>query len=160
MRGRKPVPTALKELRGTDRADRGVANESKPPVPETIPQPPTYFNRWAKKVWREYGQLLLDAGLFTDLDSIAFELLCQAYGRWIDAERHVSEEGPILISDRGNSYQNPYLGVANRAWEQIKKMLGEFGLTPAERTRVAALVDEDDDDLASLLFRLEDAEKT
>ena len=155
MKGRKPVPTALKELRGTARADRGVPNESKPPVPKTIPNPPSHFNRWAKKVWREYGQLLLDAGLFTELDSVAFEMFCQAYGRWIDAERQLLEEGEILTSAQGGLYQNPRLGIANRAWDQLKRMLPEFGLTPAERTRVAALVAEEEDDLATLLFSLE-----
>ena len=37
--------------------------------------------------------------------------------------------GPILVSkDSGNFYQNPYLHVANRAWEQMRKLLPELGL--------------------------------
>lgn len=152
MKGAKPVPTAIKEMRGTVRADRGVKNEAKPPIPKTLPPPPKKMNYWATKVWKEYGRLLLDAGLFTDLDGIAFEMFCRAYGRWIEAERAVAEDGAILISTGGNPYQNPHLGVANRAWDQLKRMLSEFGLTPAERTRVASLMAEDEDDLASFLF--------
>lgn len=152
MRGRKPVPTELKKQRGTDRPDRGVDNEAQFPIPSRMYSPPENLNEWGEKAWRYYGKLLLDAGLFTDADRMAMELLCQSYGRWIEAERNVALTGTVLTSDRGNFYTNPYLHVANKAWDQIKRMLAEFGLTPAERTRVAALAGDKEEDLATLLF--------
>ena len=39
-RGRKPLPTSLKRLRGTYRADRAKGNE--PDVPTSIPEPPDW----------------------------------------------------------------------------------------------------------------------
>ena len=154
MRGRPPVPTVIKELRGTNRADRGVTNEAKPPIPDFLPKPPTFMkSRWAKKIWRTYGRLLLDSGLLTDLDTVAFQMFCQAYGRWVEAEVALSKEDLVLTSHNGNNYKNPRLTVAKEAWNELKRMLPEFGFSPSERTRIAALIDEDEDDLAKLLFR-------
>ncbi len=153
MRGRKPVPTVLKQERGTYRADRTVSNEAQFPVNDRMPSPPDTLNEYGQQVWRAYGKMLLDAGLLTKGDYIALELLCQAYGRWIEAEKQVAKHGTVLKSKTsGNLFQNPYLSVANRAWEQVKKMLAEFGLTPAERTRVAAMLQDEEQDLASILF--------
>jgi len=129
-----------------------VENEAQFPVPSRMFSPPDTLNEWGEKAWRYYGKLLLDAGLLTEADRMALELLCQAYGRWIEAERNVALTGTVLTSDRGNFYQNPYLAVANKSWDQVKRMLAEFGLTPAERTRVAAMAGESEEDLAALLF--------
>jgi P27 family predicted phage terminase small subunit len=35
--------------------------------------------------------------------------------------------------------QSPYLTVANRAMQQMKEMLSEFGMSPSSRTRVHAI---------------------
>lgn len=148
--GPKPVPTQLKELRGTA---KDTDNEARFPVPNELPEPPEIFNEWAVSAWNHYGNLLLEAGLFTEGDQMALEMLCNAYGRWIEAELALAEEGTVLESEKtGGKYMNPTLHVANKAWDQIRKILAEFGLTPAERTRVAALGAEKKDDLTTLLF--------
>lgn len=154
MRGRKPVPTAIKNLRGTYREDRAVSNEAEFSIPKRMPSPPDEMNEDGKALWRSLGKRLLDAGLFTDADQVALELLCVAYGRMKEANRMVARTGTVHMSSNGNYYQNPYLSVANRSWEQVKKMLAEFGLTPAERTRVLAAINEneEEDDLVQILF--------
>jgi P27 family predicted phage terminase small subunit len=53
----------------------------------------------------------------------------------------------------GNSYQNPWYHVANREWEKLRKMLPEFGLTPSARSRLTIEQEEEEDELAALLFR-------
>jgi P27 family predicted phage terminase small subunit len=153
--GRKPTPTELKKLRGTDRADRSLGDrEAQFPIPKSMPEPPSMLNELGQAAWNHYGRLLLDAGLLTAGDMMALEMLCAAYGRWLEAELDVLETGTVLVSENtGGRYQNPSLHVANKAWEQIRKMLSEFGLTPAERTRVAAIGrDSGQDELVSLLF--------
>lgn len=150
-----PVPTKIKEMRGTVRADRGVGDkEAQFPVPDKLPNPPTILGRYGKQAWKYYGSLLLDAGLFTDGDKLALELLCKAYDRWIESEMEVAKSGTVLISTTtGGLYHNPHLNIANKSFEQIRSLLKEFGLSPAERTRVASLgTNPKDDDLASLLF--------
>lgn len=153
MRGRKPVPTALKQLRGTVRQDRILKNEPKFDIPGKMLVPPNDLPEEGQDLWRSLGKVLLDAGLMTYGDKLALELLCLAYARMKKANRNVLIDGEVLVSDNGGYYQNPWLSVANRAWDQVKGMLGEFGLTPAERTRVMAAVEQEEDDLADLLFR-------
>ena len=152
--GRKPVPTAIKTLRGTARSDRVLRNEAQFPVPGRMLRVPSGLTEDGEALWYELGRLLLDAGLFTYGDRIALEMLCMAYGRMKHAMCEMAAKGgEILESSSGNLYQNPWLSVVNKAWDQVKHMLGEFGLTPAERTRVSALVEtEEEDSLASALF--------
>ena len=148
--GPKPVPTQLKELRGTAKEEN---SEARFPIPHELPEPPEILDEWGMAAWNHYGNLLLDAGLFTEGDQIALEMLCNAYGRWIQAELDIAKERTVLVSDKtGGKYMNPTLHVANKAWDQIRKILAEFGLTPAERTRVAALGSDKKDDLTALLF--------
>ncbi len=130
---KKSVQT--KVLNGTVSSDGGGNGNF--PIPDKLPDPPDYFNTYAVAAWNYYGKLLLQAGLLTSGDILALELLATAYGRWIEAELKLKETGTVLASDKtGGLYQNPYLGVANRAYEHLMKLLGSFGLNPAERNKV------------------------
>ena len=149
------MPTKIKEMRGTVRSDRGVGDqEAQFPIPDNLPNPPTILKRYGRRAWWYYGSLLIEAGLFTSADKLALEMLCKAYERWIDSELEVLQSGTVLKSEStGGLYHNPHLNIANKAFEQIRSLLKEFGLTPAERTRVAAIgSNPKEDDLASLLF--------
>lgn len=129
-----------------------MKNEAQFPIPGRMLSPPERLGADGEYLWRTLGKLLLDAGLLTYGDTLALEMLCIAYDRMQRANREVEKEGEVLISDKMNYYQNPWLSIANKAWDQCKSMLAEFGLTPAERTRVMAAVEDEDDDLATLLF--------
>jgi P27 family predicted phage terminase small subunit len=155
--GPKPKPTELKKLAGNP--GKRPLNDAEPqfPVPSRTPSPPDHLGNRAQEVWRELGKMLLDAGLFTQVDQYALGMFCAAAGRWMEAETLLQEAGPVLISDEtGNLYQNPYLHVANRAWGQMRQMFGEFGLSPAERARlkVPGGGDEKEPSLAEQLFQM------
>lgn len=42
----------------------------------------------------------------------------------------------VMKTKQGNIIQNPYLGIANRAWDQVKAIAPELGLTPSSRSRI------------------------
>ena len=151
MKGRKPKPTAIKMLAGNP-GKRPLAGEPQPPIPAGTPYCPRHLNDEARREWRRIVKILLDLGLYTEVDRAALAMYCQAWGRWVTAERKVQEKGEVLVSDRGGLYQNPWLHVANRAWEQMRKVLAEFGLTPSSRTRLVARAGEPEPTLAELLF--------
>lgn len=124
-------------------------------IPHRIPSPPTFLEESAAEVWRDLGRLLLNAGLFTVVDRYALAMFCVAAGRWIEAERTMMHSGgPILESENGGLYQNPWLHVANRAWGQMRQMLSEFGLTPAERSRLKVATEAGEPSLAEMLFQM------
>lgn len=117
---------------------------------------PDYLDRRAAEVWRELGKMLLDAGLFTVVDKYALAMFCAAAGRWMHAEMQMRRLGGPLLThpDSGNLYHNPWYGVSNKAWEQMRKLFGEFGLTPAERSRLSVAVEEEELTLAEQLFQM------
>ena len=154
MRGRKPKPTNLKELAGNPGHRPLNANEPAPPAPERAPYAPRHLNDEAKKEWRRIVKLAMDVGLYTDVDYAALAMYCQAWGRWVEAERKVQEQGEILESDRGGLYQNPWLHVANKAWDQMRKVLAEFGFTPSSRSRLQVEPRDEEPSLAEQLFAM------
>jgi P27 family predicted phage terminase small subunit len=106
---------------------------------------PRYLNRDAKREWRRLAPILLAMGVLTEADGIALGNLCTAYATLIAAQRLMrkssNDEGSGLLMKTGNGYvqQSPLLTICNRQMELINFQLREFGMTPASRSRVAAI---------------------
>lgn len=143
MRGRTPLPDSLKEAQGTLKKSRVNESQARFEVPKDFPKPPITLNLYGKRLWKEMLPKLVETGLYTDGDYQALELLCMAYGDLIQARKDLKQSGTVVITDKGTVYQHPNVGIANQAWTRVKMMLGQFGLTPAERTRVKARTPEE-----------------
>lgn len=133
--GRKPVPRALRILRG---------NPGKRPLKPTEPTPvlrlpsaPKQLSPAAKKEWRRTGRRLLAMGLMSEVDEAAFAAYCQSYARWLEMQAMIQEMG-VLAKEPGTGafVLNPLLRVAREAQEQFTRALTEFGMTPSSRTRM------------------------
>lgn len=161
-RGRKPRPTHLKLVEGNPGKRPLNKKEAKPVVPLTMPDPPEFLNEEGKREWFRRGPDLLRLGILTEADVAPFAAYCQAYGRWHAAELTLIEmgrsdllTGAMLINTKGgNTIQNPMLGVANRAQEQMTRLAAEFGMTPSARSRIN--VDELANDPLALLLGMPD----
>lgn len=135
-RGRKPIPTALKLVRG---------NPGNRPLPENEPTPdakaptcPAFLTASAKAEWKRIAPELVALGLLSQIDRAALAGYCQCYGRWEKAERDLKRRGAIIKTRTGAQIQNPHLAIANKALRQMREFLVEFGMTPSARTRVTA----------------------
>ena len=148
MRGRKPIPTALKLLRGTK---RGPDDEPQPEA--ALPECPEHLTEEAKAEWNRLAAELHQLGLLTRIDRAALAAYCVTWSRWVSAERQIAEQGEVVKSPNGYPIQNPYLSVANEALRQMKSFLTEFGLTPSSRTRIGAKPPVEQSDFASFLNR-------
>jgi P27 family predicted phage terminase small subunit len=60
--------------------------------------------------------------------------------------------GLVIKTAMGNEIQNPLIGIINKAAADIVKISGEFGLTPASRSRVSGEDDEQEQDPAAKYF--------
>lgn len=133
MRGPKPTPTALKIVRG---------NPGKRALPENEPTPqpgataPSWLTPLAAQHWPTVAQQLEEAGVLTVMDAPALALYCEAFARWKQATDHVLQHGQAVTSPTGVVKQSPYLLIANKARDQMAKMLIEFGMTPSSRSLV------------------------
>jgi P27 family predicted phage terminase small subunit len=84
--GRRPNPTALKVLAGTQRKDRVNPDEPKPQLIELGDKPPTWLSGdRAKRAWKDLAPLLRQNGLLTVIDAPAFGLLVEAFADYIAA---------------------------------------------------------------------------
>lgn len=142
MRGRKPKPTNLKVLQGTARPDRVRGDEPRPDP--NLPAPPDHLSADALVEWGRISGQLYKLGLLSEIDRSALAAYCQAYGRWVQAERALAariseaDKGGLLdTTPNGLQQQHALVGIANKALELMHKFLTEFGMTPSARSRLS-----------------------
>ncbi|ABN75759.1 phage terminase small subunit P27 family [Cereibacter sphaeroides] len=143
-RGRKPTPTNLKVIAGTDRADRRNDKEPKPKAVRLAA--PAFLSEPARGEWARVVEDLYALGILSNVDRAALAAYCQAYGRWVQAEEALSRmaerdqvtRGLMIKTSNGNAIQNPLVGSANTAMRDMVKFAAEFGMTPSARSRVKA----------------------
>lgn len=134
MAGRHPKPTALRELEGNP---GGRPLNTSEPHPDGVPTCPKHLDKTARVEWRRISRELLALGLLTSIDRAALAAYCMAWSRWARAEEKVQQTGEVIKSSKsGYPIQNPYVGVANTAMDHMRKLLVEFGMTPASRSRI------------------------
>jgi P27 family predicted phage terminase small subunit len=150
MAGRPPKPTAIKRLAGNP--GKRKLNEAEPKFELAIPRPPRHLDPVAKAEWRRVSRELFDAGLLTRVDRAALAAYCQAWSTWVDAVKRLREEGQTIISDKGYVYQHPLVAIRDKAVEQMRRFMVEFGMTPSSRSRVKAEKPETVDELERILF--------
>lgn len=78
-RGRKPLPTALKELEGDRGKGRRPLNKDEPTPPQDNVKCPAWLMPEAKKEWKRLAPSLIAMGVLTEHDMEAFAGYCQAY---------------------------------------------------------------------------------
>jgi P27 family predicted phage terminase small subunit len=101
-----------------------------------LPTRPPHLQGEARKEWSRLGRRLRDAGLLTDIDKTALAIYCQAWARWLEAEEQLAKYGTVIMTPSSFPVQSPYLAIANKAMEQMTRILVEFGMSPSSRSRV------------------------
>lgn len=154
MRGRKPKPTVLKLIEGNP--GRRAINGREPKPPRDLPTCPSHLSATAKAEWKRLAATLNAIGLLTPADRAVLAAYCQCYGRWVEAERKLTETPPLLKTPAGYVQVSPWMTVANKQLELMAKFMVELGLTPAARSRLAIQMPDsatawDDDPLAEFL---------
>ena len=111
------------------------------------------------------GRLLKDGGLLSDLDTTALAAYCVAFAKHVKAEamlegplgycpncdprkktteadqclgafHRFAEFGEVVKSRLGRVGPSPYVAIADKAMAQMMRLIGEFGMTPASRSRI------------------------
>lgn len=134
MSGRPPKPTALKQLAGNP--GHRPLNNTEPQFERTLPKCPTFIKGEARREWKRVVIELFDAGLLTSIDRAALAAYCQAWARWVEAEKRITENGYTFKTESGYQQQTPWVGIANSALDLMRKFMSEFGMTPSSRSRV------------------------
>ena len=148
--GPPPKPSALKRLDG-DPGKRGInPHEAQPDA--SLPTCPEHLTGQARAEWGRIAEQLHTAGLLTRIDATALSAYCETYARWVEAEEKLKTTGLVVKSPSGYPMQSPYLPIASKAMQAMRGWLGEFGMTPAARTKINAAPPEQDTGPSVLKF--------
>lgn len=116
---RPRTPTNVLALRGAfdKNPDRGRARANEPAPTKPLGLPPKHLTDEQKAVWRELAKRLPEG--------VAF-----------DSDRHAFEMLAVLFAE----FRASQLRMPPPQMRQIENLLGRFGLTPADRSKVKAIV--------------------
>lgn len=173
MVGRKPKPTALRELEGNP--GHRPLNKNEPKPEGKLPDCPPMLRGVEKTAWRivqeEMGMVL------TAADQFVLAMFCISWGAAIEMLRDIRKHGrlvpmPVQAGDKSKQLalniameqsgandnlppamrvQNPAVSLLRDAAEKIQKFGNDLGLTPAARVRLKAESGDAEDPLDSFL---------
>jgi P27 family predicted phage terminase small subunit len=128
MKGRRPIPEAVRAL-------RGMAAHARPAADAVSPYCPRHLDGIAREEWRRVAPLLTRRGLLTPSDTVALEAYCQQYAAYRACQEIVAKEGLIVQSPKGPTL-HPAARHAQACLKEIRAFAVEFGCTPSSRGRM------------------------
>ncbi|WP_085044319.1 phage terminase small subunit P27 family [Ensifer aridi] len=149
--GSRPLPTALKQLKGTHQSCRDADNAPPANVPRYLPSPPEHLNYRAAEIFRWLAVLTTGMKVLNVED---VPMLAMAAMRLQEVEEHtatIESEGYSYLTNKGLWKARPEVAMRNEAMRHAQSLLIEFGLSPAARSRVSAQLGEKSDNPFKLL---------
>jgi P27 family predicted phage terminase small subunit len=89
----------------------------------------------ARQEWNRIVGELTALGILSRFDRGPLAVYCGAYFLWAEAMDALQKYGTMIKSPNGYPVQSPYLATLNRQAEGMMRLAGEFGFTPAARSR-------------------------
>ncbi|MBE8388547.1 phage terminase small subunit P27 family, partial [Leptospira interrogans serovar Pomona] len=132
--GRRPKPTARKELAGNP--GQRAPNKEEPVVtPTNGVSPPEGFNAedmpLAFVMWGLTPQELCGQGLRWVTDSAVLERWCVAYEFWRRAVKNIAKEGNTITGAMGGKIKNPELTAKKEQESEMSSTGSMLGLDPS-----------------------------
>lgn len=165
MAGRKPKPTAVKQLEGNPGHRPLPSNE--PRYDAASDRAPTGMSDDARKLWHNIAHQVIGAGVLRTVDVPAFALMAEHYAIAMQAAHDIAalrvereaDAGkpqaisPLLVIDaNGLARKTPLLQVFRDNAAAYRAFAAEFGLTPSSRARIHVQGDGEQMSLADELF--------
>lgn len=136
MRGRKPVPTVLKLLRGNP-GKRAINPDE--PLPNPLPTqcPEELDDPVAQEEWRRTIVPAIEIGQITAQERTEAIAHCELWATWrsqiAEAKKHPHV---VAVGPNKHPMPNPARGMANKTLLLLIKVDADLGLTPSARSRV------------------------
>lgn len=136
MRGRKPTPRSVRELRGNP--GRRPLPEGEPRPPVALPDKPEWLDDDASAEWDRVVPQLTTLGILTELDRAVLVAYVTAWSDLCELRRQIRETGWTIPTGDGESQKrNPLASSLREAYERLRSAGSELGLTPSARIRLA-----------------------
>jgi P27 family predicted phage terminase small subunit len=144
-KGRKKIPTKIKEMQGTVEKSRTIENEMVVDQVSELPIVPEWLSEIGKSEFKKVTTQLFNLGMLYSVDlklveaysnEISLYLECEMKLRTINRiDEFESSEGIVL-----RRQASPLLKIKNDALNNSLKLATQFGLTPVARASIAAPV--------------------
>lgn len=140
-RGRKKIPTKIKELQGTLKSDRVLENEMQVALVSSIPDAPSWLSPIGKEEWAKVCGELFGKQMLHHIDLSLIAAYSNAMALHIETEIMLRENGRISVykNDDGtikHSQSTPFQKISNDALDKALKIATQFGLTPSARSSI------------------------
>lgn len=142
-KGRKKIPTALKQMQGTTEKSREVENEMQVDLCPQLPEVPTLLSEIGKGEWLKVTNQLFNLQMLHVVDLRLVEAYCNEISLYIEAEQWLRENGRIdefknIDGMVMRSQAKPQQKIAKDALNSAMKLATQFGLTPVARASISA----------------------
>lgn len=135
MAGRRPKPTALKELAGNP--GKRPLNDAEPRPEIGEPERPKGLDKPARRAWRIIVPKLLAMGVLTKADGQALASYCDCVMLIERSRRDIKTFGIFTTNAlTGERKKSPAVQILLEATAKKKSIEVEFGLTPASRSKL------------------------
>jgi len=140
------VPDDVKTLQGTYRASRAVEHVD---FTGQLPKAPSWLPKAAKAEFRRVLKYLASVGTeyVTSLDQSALLAYCLNYAAWLEAERKLLLDGPIVTVTVFNKASNnpvgeketisPYVRISQVRQAAMLKAIAALGFDPRSRESIS-----------------------
>lgn len=133
MRGRKPKPTSIKILHGSQNC-RINKDEPKPEL--TIPDCPDGLSEIGQQEWKRISTQLYELKMISNMDTAILLGYCHSFEQFIQSAESLKKTGYLIKAPSGYPIVNPLLSINNEAKRQMLKYAQELGLSVVQRTRI------------------------
>jgi len=156
MKGRPRLPKKIKLLKGNP--GRRPLNDREPQPLRTIPECPSHLTEEEREVWDVVSRKLYDMGVLTEVDDIALSFFCEYFNEYRKLADQVKKAGVFIKVKNGKEtktfvdpetgktvtkevdryivQRSPVAAARDTAWSIAGRILADFGMTPAARTRL------------------------
>ena len=144
-KGRKKIPTKLKEMQGTAVPCRTLDNEMQVDKVNEIPEPPAWLSEIGKQEWVKVTNQLFSLQMLHQIDLRLIEAYCNEMSLYIETEQLLRNKGRIQAFKNADGTLKhtqavPHQKIAKDALASALKIATQFGLTPTARASINAPV--------------------
>ena len=136
-KGRKKLPSKVKEMQGTSVPCRTLENEMQVDLVSSIPEAPEWLSEIGKQEWKKVSEQLFNIGMLHKVDLQLIAAYCNEMSLYIETETMLRNKGRIQAFRNADGTLKhtqavPYQKIAKDA------LATQFGLTPVARASISA----------------------
>ena len=150
-RGRPPKPADLKLLTGNP-GKRPVENTNAAVAVLEDLTPPEWLDGHGKAFWNHYAPILARLRLISELDGYLLAAASERWSVYLRASEEIKQSLTQQTDSNGNCAR-PEVAISKGALDSCRAILQEFGIGPASRTKVQALIPKKKDKFQEFMNR-------